>query len=513
MRLAAAAFACSLIIVGCSSNRIAEEPGTVNFLIESMPANLDPRIGTDAQSQHLDGLIFDSLLAHDAQMNIVADLAERWEARDPVTYVFHLRQGVKFQDGRAFTSADVKFTFDSILDGAVKTTKRGAFRMVASVEAPDDSTVVFHLREPYASFLWNLTKPGVGIVPGGSGPEIAQHPIGTGPFQFVNAITDQEIVLQRNPAYFGDAGEAAGARGNVERVRFRIVPDALVRALELRKGSADVAINSLTPDMVLTLAKERGIAADEQPGTTVAYIGFNLEDPILSHREVRQALAYATDRATLIKYLLRGQARAAASLLPPNHWAYDPNLAQYDFDPARAETLLDQEGFKRGANGVRFRLEFKTSTEESSRLLSEAIADEWRRVGVAVELRPLEFATFYADLQRGSFQISTYRWVGGNNDPDIFELVFSSKKIPPNGSNRGRYRNPQLDALLDEARVEMDREKRKALLWKVQEIIAEDEPYINLWYLDNVCVHRERLKDVVVPPAGGYDFVETARLR
>ena len=513
MRLAAAALAWVLIGAGCSSNRGAEEPGTVNFLIESMPANLDPRIGTDAQSQHLDGLIFDSLLAHDAQMNIVADLAERWEARDPVTYVFYLRQGVKFHDGRPLSSADVKFTFDSILDGTVKTPKRGAFRMVTSIEVPDDSTVVFHLREPYASFLWNLTKPGVGIVPRGSGPEIAQHPIGTGPFQFVNMITDQEIVLRRNPSYFGDAGEAPGARGNVERVRFRIVPDALVRALELRKGSADVAINSLSPDMVVTLAKERGIVADEQPGTTIAYIGFNLEDPILSHREVRQALAYATDRATLIKYLMCGQARAALSLLPPNHWGYDPDVRQYDFDPARAEQLLEAAGFKRGAGGVRFRLEFKTSTEEYSRLLSEAIADEWQRVGVAVDLRPLEFATFYSDLQRGSFQVSAQRWVGGNNDPDIFESVFSSKKIPPNGSNRGHYRNPKLDALLDQARVEMDREKRKAVLWEIQKIVAEDEPYINLWYPDNVCVHRERLTDIVIPPAGDYDFIEGARLR
>jgi peptide/nickel transport system substrate-binding protein len=513
MRLGTAALACVLIGAGCSSKHGTEEPGTVNFLIESTPANLDPRIGTDAQSQHLDGLIFDSLLAHDAQMNIVADLAERWEARAPLTYVFHLRQGVKFHDGRPLTSADVKFTFDSILDGTVKTPKRGAFRMVTSVEAPDDSTVVFHLREPYASFLWNLTKPGVGIVPRGSGPEIAQKPIGTGPFRFVDAITDQEIVLQRNSSYFGDAGEAAGMRGNVERVRFRIVPDALVRALELRKGSADVAINSLSPDMVVTLAKERGIVADEQPGTTIAYVGFNLEDPILSHREVRQALAYATDRATLIKYLMRGQARAAASLLPPNHWAYDPDVRHYDFDPGRAEQLLDAAGFKRGPGGLRFRLEFKTSTEEYSRLLSEAIADEWQRVGVAVELRPLEFGTFYADLQRGSFQVSAQRWVGGNNDPDIFESVFSSKKIPPNGSNRGHYRNPQLDALIDQARMEMDREKRKALLWEIQGIVAEDEPYINLWYPDNVCVHRERLTDIVIPPAGDYDFVEGARLR
>jgi peptide/nickel transport system substrate-binding protein len=299
----------------------------------------------------------------------------------------------------------------------------------------------------------------------------------------------------------------------VERIRFRIVPDAIVRALELRKGSSDVAINSLSPDMVVTLAQEPGIVADEQPGTTIQYIGFNLEDPILSHREVRQALAFATDRATLIKYLLRGQARAATSLLPPNHWAFNPDVAQYDFDPARAERLLDAAGYPRGAGAVRFHIEFKTSTEESSRLISEAIADEWKNVGVRVDLRPLEFATFYADLQRGSFQLSTQRWVGGNNDPDIFELVFSSKKSPPNGSNRGRYRNPTLDALLDQARVEMDREKRKALLGEIQSIVAEDEPYINLWYPDNVCVHRERLTGIVIPPAGDYDFIEGARLR
>lgn len=507
------ALACVLLGAGCSSNRAADQPGAIDFLIESMPANLDPRVGTDVYSQYLDALLFDSLLDHDAQMNIVPDLAESWEARDPLTFVFHLRSGVKFHDGRPLTSADVKFTFDSILDGRVKTPKRGAFRMVTAIEAPDDSTVVFHLSEPYASFLWNLTRPGVGIVPRGSGPEIARNPVGTGPYRFVSSATDQEIVMERSADYFRFASQAAAQRGNIERVRFRIVPDAIVRALELRKGSADVSVNSLSPDMVVTLAKERGIVANEEPGTTIAYVGFNLEDPILAHREVRQALAYATDRRTLIKYLLRGQARSATSLLPPNHWAYNPTVKQYDFDPARAEQLLDAAGYPRGKDGVRFRLEFKTSTEEPSRLLSEAIADEWKRVGVAVELRPLEFATFYADLQRGSFQVSTQRWVGGNNDPDIFELVFSSKRIPPNGSNRGRYRNPKLDVLLDQARVEMDREKRKALLWKIQEIVAEDEPYINLWYPDNVCVHRDRLTNIVIPPAGGYDFIDDARLK
>ena len=273
-----------------------DRPATLNFLIESTPTNLDPRIGTDAQSEHLHGLIFDSLVAHDAQMNIVPDLAERWEMPDPLTYVFHLRRGVKFHDGRLLTSADVKFTFDSILSGAVKTPKRGAFELIQSIETPDADTVVFHLREPYASFLWDLAKPGIGIVPNGSGTDFAAQPVGTGPFRFVSMEQDEEIVLERNPGYFGDVPK-------IERLRFRIVPDAIVRALELRKGTADMALNSLSPDTVVTLGEQPEHCGGRiQPGTNLAYIAFNFDDPVLAHREVRQALAYATDRASLIKY-------------------------------------------------------------------------------------------------------------------------------------------------------------------------------------------------------------------
>ncbi|MGA8409743.1 MAG: ABC transporter substrate-binding protein [Candidatus Acidiferrales bacterium] len=496
----------ALFSAGCASSRSSANSSTVNFLIEAAPTNLDPRIGADGYSEHIDGLIFSSLVGHDEKMKVVPDLAESWETPDPRTYVFHLRHGVKFHDGRPLTAADVKYTFDSILSGAVKTTKRGSFKLVTSVEAPDDSTVIFHLSEPYASLLWNLTAPGVGIVPRGAGAEMSEHPIGTGPFKFVSATTDEEIVLARNEDYFGGAPKIAS-------LRLKIVPDALVRALELRKGSADATINSLTPDMAATLGKERGLVVDEQPGTSMAYLAFNFADPILRKRDVRQALAYATDRATIIKYLLRGQGRPAASLLPPSHWAYEPNVQQYDFDPSRAEKLLDAAGYPRGADGVRMRLTLKTSTDESTRLLSEAIADQWKRVGVVLELRPLEFATFYSDITRGSFQIYSLRWVGANNDPDIFEYVFSSKKMPPDGANRGHYRNAQLDALLDEARVEMDQEKRRALLSQIQKIVAVDEPYINLWYVDNVCVHRERLAGIVLAPSGDYDFLDTAYLK
>jgi len=510
MRRAAIAAVSAWLALGAAgcANRPAVEPGTLNFLIESQPANLDPRIGTDAQSEELDGLIFDGLVQRDAQTNVVPDLAESWETPNPLTYVFHLRRGVKFHDGRPLTSADVKFTLDSIISGAVRTPKRGAFQRVQSVEAPDDATVIIRLSEPYASFLSSvLARMGIGIVPRGSGTELARDPIGTGPFRFVSMTEDEEIVLARNPDYFATPP-------SVGRVRFRIVTDAIVRALELRKGTADVGgVNSLAPDMVVVLAEQPGIEVTESPGTQLRYVAFNFDDPFLAHREVRQALAYATDRATMIQYLLRGQARAASSLLPPYNWAYEPDVRQYGFDPARAEQLLDAAGFPRGADGVRFHLELKTSTEESARLLGEVLADEWKRVGVVLELRPLESATLLADVSRGSFQLYTLIWTGyANNDPDIFDDVFSSRRMPPLGANRGHYHNPALDALLDQQRMEMNHEKRKEILSEIQKMVAEDEPYINLWYVDSVCVHRDTVTGIALSPGGDYDFLDEVKL-
>jgi len=265
--------------------------------------------------------------------------------------------------------------------------------------------------------------------------------------------------------------------------------------------------------MVAVLARQPAIELTEQPGTIYAYVAFNFDDSILAHREVRQALAYATDRQTIIRYLLHGQARVADGILPPNNWAYEPDVAHYDFDPARAAQLLDAAGFPPGPGGVRFRLVMKTSTDESARLLSAVLQDQWRRVGVDLELRPLEIATLLSDISRGNFQLYTLRWVGANNDPDIFEYVFSSHKIPPDGANRGHYRNPRLDQLVDQARVESDVQKRRAIYSEVQKIVAGDLPYLNLWFLDNICVHRRRVGNVQLTPAGDYDFLSGVSLQ
>lgn len=488
-----------LFLLSCNRSSTTE-PSTLVFLIESSPSNLDPRIATDAQSQRIDGLLFSSLVERDAQLNLRGDLAENWETPDPLTYIFHLRRGVYFHDNRPLTATDVKFTFDSILSGAVKTPKRSAFRMVASVEAPDDTTVIFRLKEPYASFLWNLSRPAIGVVPRDAGTDFAAHPIGSGPFRFVRALQDEEVVLERNPDYFRNPPELA-------RVRFRIVPDAIVRALELRKGSADLELSSLAPDMVPVLALQPALEVTQQPGTNYAYLGINIEDPQLAKREVRQALAYATDRESIIRYLLRGQARLASGILPPNHWAYEPDVRQYGYDPTKAEQLLDEAGFPRKTGGTRFRLALKTSTEELARLLGAALQEQWRRVGIELELRPLELATLLSDVNRSNFELCYLRWVGGNLDPDIFEFVFSSRRFPPDGANRGRYRSAELDALVDQIRVEGNLEKRKELCSRAQKILAEDLPYLNLWFTDVISVHRRGLAPFELTPTGDYEFL------
>ncbi len=493
----------SLFLTSCARpSASAGDPGGVTFLIESMPANLDPRIGTDAFSERIDSLLFSGLVERDEQMNIRGDLAERWESPDPLTYIFHLRPGVQFHDGRPLTSADVKFTFDSILTNAISTPKRSAYRMVKQIDAPDPATVVFHLTEPYASFLWNVARPAIGIVPFGADAHFAYNPIGSGPFRFITARQDEDVVLARNPNYFRTPP-------NIAALNFRVVPDAVVRALELRKGSADLELSSLTADMVRVLQNDPALAVAESPGTNLAYISINFDDPALAHHEVREALACATDRESIIRYLLRGEARGADDVLPPNSWAFEPQVTHYPFDPARAERLLDAAGYPRRADlgNMRLHLVLKTSTEESSRTLGAVLQDQWRRVGIDLELRSLEAATLYADITRGSFQLYTLRWIGGNDDPDIFEFIFSSHRMPPDGANRGHYRNPRVDALLEQARVAADQSRRREMFAEVQRIVSADLPYINLWYLDNISVHRQRIANIALSPAGDFDFL------
>ena len=494
----------SLALFPLSSCSSRPDPNTLVMVIESSPTNLDPRVGIDAFSERIDNLIFDDLLSRGEDLNVAPGLADRWDIPDALTYIFHLHKGVKFHDGRPLTSRDVKWTFDSLLQGKIRSTKAAVYRFVDRVEAPDEYTVVFRMKEPFATLLWNLSDGAMGIVPYGSGDEMTQHPIGSGPFKFVSAETDREIIVERNDDYWGE-------HAKLSRVRFAVVPDATTRALELRKGSADVDINSLTPDNVYTLSQNPNLLVERASGTRLAYMGFNLRDPILQDARVRQAIAYALDRGPMIEYLWRGEAQPARSVLPPQSWAYDGDVPVYNHDVTKANQLLDAAGYP-AVNGVRFHIAMKTSTDENTRLMVAVMQQQLREAGIVLDIRSFEFATFFSDVQHGAFQMYSLRWIGGNEDPDIFEYAFHSAKFPPNGANRGYYSNPKIDALIDKARREIDPNVRKPLYAEVQRILADELPYIDLWYFDNVLVHTRRVRNLRLNPAGNYDFLRTAEM-
>ncbi len=311
---------------------------------------------------------------------------------------------------------------------------RARIDFVDHIDAPDDFTVIFKMKEPDAALPWNLSEGAVGIVPYGSGEEMTRYPVGSGPFKFVSAEMDREVVIERNDDYWGEKAKLA-------RVRFAVVPDATTQALELRKGSADVAINaSYPPDTVITLQREKHLAVERGAGTRLAYLGFNLRDPILKDARVRQAIAYALDRQPMIDYLWRGQAQPARSVLPPQSWAYDGDVPAYDHDPAKASQLLEAAGYPM-VNGVRFHITMKTSTDENTRLMVAVMQQQLREVGIALDIRSFEFATFFSDVQNGAFQMYGLRWIGGNEDPDIFGYAFQSSRFPPAGANRAFYSN------------------------------------------------------------------------
>ena len=485
-----------LLLAGCGSQ--PPDPDTVTVALEQPPLNFDPRIATDSVSQHLIQLIFSALVKKDSESNVVPDLATSWDIPDPQTYIFHMRRDARFHDNRPVTARDVVYTFRTILDGSVRTAKLGSYRMTESVTAADDYTVVFKLKEPSASFLLNLTRGVSGIVPEGSGADFGRNPIGSGDFQFVHYIQDGEVMLRRNETYYGP-------RPNITFLKFKIILDATVTALELQKGSVDISLNFLPPDMVEALKHEKGLNVMQAEGTRYYYLAFNLKDPAFSDLRVRKAIAHAINREEIIKYLLRDQARLATGVLPPNNWAYESNVATYPYDPELARQLLKEAGQPN--------LEFthSTSQDETGRLFASVLQQQLREVGIRMNIRSNEFATFYNGVISGNFQTYSLRWVGGNDDPDILNLIFHSKMTPMNGANRGYYSNPEVDGLIDIARRELDVEKRKPAYHRVQQVVAEELPYVNLWYLDNVAVYNKRISGMKLYPSGEFDFLSEIR--
>jgi peptide/nickel transport system substrate-binding protein len=495
-----------LLLAGCKAPPPPPSPSVV-MAIENSPTNLDPRIGTDAMSERIGGLLFDSLVRKDDHYQPQPWLATSWQQPDPLTWIFHLRSGVRFHNNQPLTSTDVAFTINSLLDGSLSTSKSGAFAKVLHADAPDPATVLIHMREPDTSLLFNLSDGIFGVVPAGSGKDFGRAPIGSGPFRFLSAQQDSDVVVARNPTYW--AGPPT-----LERVRFAVIPDSVTVALELEKGSVDIASNQLTLDMVHALEHRPGLAVETALGSPVMYLNFNVAHGPLADARVRQAIASAMDRAAMVHAVWRDQASLADSLLPAAHWAAAPPdaLPPWPHDPTRAIALLDAAGYKPGPDHIRLHLEMKTSQDETTRLLAVILQAQLAEVGIALTLRASEFGTFYSDVTAGRFEMYALRWIGSNEDPDIFRYALGSDRFPPRGANRGHYINPQLDALLADASRRTDQPSRAADYIAAQRILTRDLPVIPLWYPNNELVHTSRLHNLLPHPDGSFAFLRHATL-
>ncbi|HZP43252.1 MAG TPA: ABC transporter substrate-binding protein [Candidatus Binatia bacterium] len=472
-------------------------------VLPSDPQSLDPRFGTDANSARLADLLHVALTRPGSDGRRVPALAARWEVPDPRTFVFHLRTDFRFPDGSPVTATDVRATYEAVLDPTIASPRRGALAVLSAIETPDDATVVLHTREPFTALL---DATGLGVLPAARARDQTEVAIGAGPFRLVEAVRGERIVLRPNPGF-------PGGPPRIDPLVVRIVPDEVVRVLELRRGGAGLLEDAPEPEVLEWLRRDPALRVTRVPGTSFAYLALNLRDPRLAQRRVRQAIALALDRRALVRFVLGGAARPASGLLAPEHWAYAPAPIP-PHDVRRARRLLDRAGF-RDPDGPgprpRFRLVYKTSTDVARRRLAEAIQAALAEVGIAVEIRSYEWGTLYADVRRGNFQLSALTWVGVG-DPDLYYLTFHSTMRPPAGYNRGGYASGVMDRLTTEGRRTLDPERRRAVYARIQRRAAHDLPVVPLWWEDRIVVATRRLSGFVPAADGALDSLARASL-
>jgi peptide/nickel transport system substrate-binding protein len=451
-----------LFLIPTASCKRGGQPGTLVIAIELPPRGFDPRFSTTFPvSARVMQLIYDTLLVKDENFEFVPSLAESFtESEDHRSFTFHLRSGVTFHTGKPLTSADVKYTFDSILSPATRSPIRGTVDKIASIEATDPATVIFHASEPYYTFIGNL--PAIGIIPEGAGTEMINAPVGSGPYEFVSYQEGNEIKLEANARYWGGAP-------SIPRVHIKVVTDNSTRQAELMSGEVDLAYNAqFDPETVRALSRRRDIQIKLRDGANIGYLGLNLSpSSLLSNQKVRQAVAYGIDREVIIHRLLRDQARQANALMPPEHWACEPGVTVCNHDPERARQLLDEAGFP-DPDGEgpepRLRLTILTSTTQLSRNIAAIIQDQLRRVGIQLELQSLESATMFDKLAKAQFDIYYLIGLGFNQSPDAFQFVYHS-----------RYQSPQFNETMAKLRTTTEAAQMQPLFVQLASILAKRE--------------------------------------
>ena len=286
-----------------------------------------------------------------------------------------------------------------------------------------------------------------------------------------------------------------------QRIEFLRVAKPTVRVLKLVSGEIDLMQNDLSPELVNWLDARDDVSVAKAKGTNFAYLGFNMEDPVVGDLRVRRAIAYALDRDTIIRYVMGGAARLASAILPPEHWAGAPALKPLSYDPARARELLQAAGYDK-QNPLR--ITYKTSTNAVRVRIATVIQDQLADVGIEVELRTYDWGTFYGDIKAGRFQMYSLAWVGIKL-PDIFRYTMHSESMPDAGANRGRFADEKVDALIERAESSIDLEVQAELYRELQHYLLDSLPYVPLWYEDHYLVTRADVSGYRVAADGNYD--------
>jgi peptide/nickel transport system substrate-binding protein len=455
--------------------------------------------------------MFNSLVKKNENFEYVGDLAKEIQtSEDGNTITFVLLDNVKFHNGKAFTSADVKYTFEELFkSGGFKS---GAFfdtvvnqkvPHIVSIETPNPNTVVFQISRPALKnqLLSNLVA--IPIIAEGTVEQQKTQPIGTGAFKFVNFDQSQSIVeVAANPEYWDGAPK-------VQKVRVKTVADANSLQAELQSGSVDIAPapDNLSPDSLRSLGQNPNLKIEQFKGSNIQYLGFNTQSAPLNNAKIRQAIAYAIDREKIINQLLFGQAAIANSIVPAESWAYTAGT-QYSYNPERAKQLLQEAGYKNEPIVFKF-----AAGNAAVKDYSQVIQNSLKEVGLNINIETLDPNVLRQQLSQGQFQMNTGVWVGGNQDPIFFRDLFSTAKIPNEKTkvsccNRSRYSNPEFDTLIEQAYNETDRAKAKELYFKAQEIISRDLPLFPLWYPANMVVANKRVNNIKIGASGDWSFIK-----
>lgn len=478
-----------LLLAGCGD----AGPDAFRFGLKSTPITLDPRFATDAASTRINRLLYRQLVDFDEQFKPLPSLAG-WSQLSPQHYRFVLGDsGRVFSDGTRLNAEDVAATYEFVLRESNGSPHRGTIKHIERIEVIDGDTLDFILSKPDALFPGLLV---VGIVPKAKMLEkhaFNRNPVGSGDFSMLEWPADGRLVLERIR--------------DKQRFEFIHVPKPTVRVLKLLRGEIDILQNDLLPELVAWLEAQDDVVINKVQGTNFAYLGFNMQDPIVSDLRVRRAVAHAVDREAIIKFLMADSARTASAILPPEHWAGAPGLVRIDYDPDRARALLEEAGY--GAENP-IKLVYKTSTDPLRVRIATVIQDQLKSVGIDVELSTYDWGTFYGDIKAGRFQMYSLAWVGIKM-PDIFRYTMHSDSLPPAGANRGRFINARADELIESAEVASALSEQAMFYRELQALLLEELPYVPLWYEDHYLVTRAGLEGYAMANDGNYDGLKTLR--